>query len=55
MTATYLNNFVIVTIKEEKKKQWEHAGFKLPLWKKNRHTYGEAGTVKECKHGKVLD
>jgi hypothetical protein len=55
MVATYLNNFVIMTVNGEKKTQWEHAGLKLPLWTKNLHTYGEAGTVKEGKCGKVLD
>ncbi len=49
MTATYLNNLVIVTLNREKKTQWEHAGFKLPLWTKNCWTHGEAGTVKEGK------
>jgi hypothetical protein len=55
MTATYLNNLVIVTLKREKKSQWKHAGFKLPLWTKNLCTYGEASTVKEGKQKKVLD
>ncbi len=55
MTATYLNNSVIVTLNGEKKTQWEHAGFKLLLSTKNLCTYGEAGTVKEGKCGKVLD
>ncbi len=55
MTATYLNNLVIGTLNRQKETQWEHAGFKLPLWTKNLCTYGEAGTVKEGKRGKVLD
>jgi hypothetical protein len=55
MTATYLNNLIIVTLNREKKTGWEHAGFKLPLQTKNLCTYGEAGTVKEGKHRKVLD
>ncbi len=55
MTATYLNNLVIVTLNGGKKTPWEHAGFNLPLWTKNLHTCGEAGTVKEGKCGKVLD
>jgi hypothetical protein len=55
MTATYLNNLVIVTLNREKKTQWEHARFKLPLWIKNLCTCEEAGTVKEGKRRKVLD
>ncbi len=55
MTATYLNNLAIVTLNREKKTRWEHTGFKLPLGTKNLCTYGEAGTVKEGKSGKVLD
>jgi hypothetical protein len=54
MTATHLNNLVIMTLNGEKKTRWEHAGFKLPLRTKNLHTYGEAGTVKEGKRRKVL-
>ncbi len=55
MTATYLNNLVLVKVQGETKTRWEHAGIKLPLWSKNLRTHGEAGTVKEGKCRKVLD
>ncbi len=55
MTATFLNNLVPVILNGESKARWEHAGHKLPVWVKNLQTFGEAGTVKEEKKGKVLD
>jgi hypothetical protein len=55
MTATFLNNLVPVIMNGERKTRWEHAGHKLPSWVKNLQTFGEAGTVKEKKKGKVLD
>ncbi len=55
MTATYLNNLVLVTVQGETRTRWEHADFKLPLWSKNLRTYREAGMVKEGKRRKVLD
>jgi hypothetical protein len=54
-TATYLNNLVVVTVNGVTKTRWEYAGFEMLLWSKNLRTYGEAGTVKEGKRGKVLD
>ncbi len=54
-TATFLNNLVPVTINGVTKMRWEHSGHKLPSWTKNLWTFGEAGTVKEGKQGKVLD
>jgi hypothetical protein len=44
-----------VILNGESKARWEHAGHKLPIWAKNLQTFGEAGTVKEGKKGKVLD
>jgi hypothetical protein len=55
MTATFLNNLVPVIMNGERKTRWEHASHKLPAWVKNLQTFGEAGTVKEQKKGKVLD
>jgi hypothetical protein len=55
VTATSLNNLVPVILNGESKARWEHAGHKLPVWVKNLQTFGEAGTVKEVKKGKVLD
>ncbi len=55
MTATFLNNLVPVILNGETKTRWEHASHKLPLWVKNLRTFGEAGTIKEGKKGKVLD
>ncbi len=55
MTATFLNNLVPVSINGEKKTRWEHAGRNLPAWVENLQTFGEAGTEKEKKEGKVLD
>jgi hypothetical protein len=55
MKAMYLISLVLVTVQGETKTRWEHASFKLPLWRKNLCTYGEAGKVKEGKCGKVLD
>jgi hypothetical protein len=54
-TATFLNNLVLVTLNGVTKTRWEHAGYSLPSWTKNLWTFGEAGTVKEGKQGKVLD
>jgi hypothetical protein len=54
-TATFLNNLVPVTVNGITKTRWEHAGHSLPSWTKNLWTFGEAGTVKEGKQGKVLD
>jgi hypothetical protein len=55
MTVTFLNNLVPVIQNGETKTRWEHASHKLPLWVTNLWTFGEAGTVKEGKKGKVLD
>jgi hypothetical protein len=55
MTATFLNNLVPVILNGETKTRWEHASHKLPLWVTNLRTFGEAGTIKEGKKGKVLD
>jgi hypothetical protein len=55
MTATFLNNLVPVILNGESKARWEHTGHKLSVWIKNLQTFGEAGTVKEGKKGKVLD
>jgi hypothetical protein len=55
MTSTFLNNLVPVTVNRETKTRWEHAGHKIPLWVKFFWTFGEAGTVKQGKKGKVLD
>ncbi len=54
-TATFLNNLVPVTINGVTKTRWEHMGHSLPSWTKNLWTFGEAGTVKEGKQGKILD
>ncbi len=37
------------------KTRWEHAEHSLHSWTKNCWTFGETGTVKEGKQGKVLD
>jgi hypothetical protein len=55
MTATFLDNLAPVILNEESKARWEHTRHKLPVWVKNLQTFGEAGTVKERKKGKVLD
>jgi hypothetical protein len=55
MTAMFLNNLVPVISNGESKARWDHAGHKLPVWVKSLCTFGEAGTVKERKKGKVLD
>jgi hypothetical protein len=55
MTATFLNNLVPVIMNEGRKTRWEHTGHKLPAWVKSLQTFGEAGTVKEKKKGRVLD
>jgi hypothetical protein len=55
MTAMLLNNFVPVILNGESKARWEHTRRKLSVWVKNLQTFGEAGTVKERKNGKVLD
>ncbi len=55
MTATFLNKLVTVIMNGERKTRWEHAGHKLPVWVKNLQTFGEAGTIKYKKKGKVLD
>jgi hypothetical protein len=55
VTATFLNNLVPVTVNGETKTRWEHTGHKILLWVKVLLTFGEAGTVKEGKKGKVLD
>ncbi len=44
-----------VILNGESKAWWEHVGHKLPVWVKNLQTFGEAGTIKEGKKGKVLD
>jgi hypothetical protein len=54
-TAMFLNNFVSVTVNGVTKTRWEHVGHSLSSWTKNLWTFGEAGTVKEGKQGKVLD
>jgi hypothetical protein len=54
VTATFLNNLVPVTVNGETKTKWEHAGHKITLWVKCLRTFGNAGTVKEGKKGKVL-
>jgi hypothetical protein len=55
MTAPFLNNLVPVIVNGERKTRWEYAGHKLPAWVKNLQTFGDAGTVKEGKSGKVLN
>jgi hypothetical protein len=54
MTATFLNNLVPVILNGESKARYD-AGHKLSVWVKKLQTFGEAGTVKEGKKGKVLD
>jgi hypothetical protein len=44
-----------VTVNGVTKTSWKHAGHSLPSWTKNLWTFGEAGTVKEGKQGKILD
>ena len=55
MMATNLNNLVVVTVNGVAKMRWEHAGYELPKWCKSLRTFGEAGTVKDGKRGKILD
>jgi hypothetical protein len=55
VTATILNNLVLVTVNGEIKTRWEHTGHKIPLWVKCLWTFGKAGTVKEGKKENVLD
>jgi hypothetical protein len=55
VTATNLNNLVPVTIGDVTKTRWEHAGYKVPAWTKNLHTFSKAGIVNDGKKGKVLD
>ena len=54
-TAMFLSNLVPVTVYGITKTRWEHSGHSLPSWTKNLWTFGEVGTVKEGKQGKVLD
>ncbi len=55
ITVMFLNNLVPVILNGETKTRWEHACHKLSLWVTNLQTFGEAGTTKEGKKGKVLD
>jgi hypothetical protein len=55
ITATYLNNLVPVTLNGDTNSQWEHAGYEIPSWAKILRTFGEDGTIKDGKRGKVLD
>jgi hypothetical protein len=54
-TATHLNNLMPVTIGGVTQTCWEHTGYKDPKWTKNLQIFGEAGTVKDGKKGKVLN
>jgi hypothetical protein len=54
-TATALDNLIAVTINGETKTRYEHAGLPVPLFVKHLRTFGEAGTVKNMKDGKVGD
>jgi hypothetical protein len=55
VTATFLNNLVLVIVNGETKTRWEHAGHKIPSWVKCLWTFSKAGTVKEGKKRMVLN
>jgi hypothetical protein len=55
MTATALDNLVAVTVNGETKTIFEHAGIAIPSFVKHLRTFGEAGTMKKGKDGKVGD
>ena len=54
-TATTLDNLITVTVKGVTKTRYEHAELEIPGFVKCLRTFGEAGTVKNMKDGKVSD
>jgi hypothetical protein len=44
-----------VTIEGVTQTCWEHAGYKVPKWTMRLQMFGEAGSVKVGKKGKVLN
>ena len=52
-TATKLDGLVVVEINGVKKTRFEHYANILPRWTKFMRTFGEAGTVRTGKDGKV--
>jgi hypothetical protein len=54
-TATALDNLIAVTVNEETKTRYEHAGLAIPSFVKHSRTFGESGIVKNGKDGKVGD
>ena len=53
--ATKLDWLAVVKIGGVKKTRLEHYGMEIPAWSKNLKTWGEAGTVKTGKDGKLGD